>query len=134
MQKEETAAKVRIIRLAAVISMSRYKDLLPHAGHKITCGCYGTKQDNVRIKCEDCNEVIVSAPSCTKDEAKKMNNSEILTVTQEKWDSICTDYKGIFHDYYNEQPEWKGRRCVMSGCVCDDLGQLLIEGVHFVIV
>jgi len=59
---------------------------------------------------------------------------KLITVSQDKWDSICSDYKGIWQDYYDECPEWKGRRVVMSGCITEDpveLGKLLVEGVHF---
>lgn len=59
----------------------------------------------------------------------------MIKVSKEKWDSIHTDYKGIWQDYYNEKPEWKGKRVVMSGCINpNELGKLLVEDVHFVIV
>jgi len=64
----------------------------------------------------------------------KYTVGKLITVSQEKWDSICEDYKGIWQDYYDECPEWKGRRVVMSGCITEDpaeLGKLLVEGVHF---
>lgn len=59
----------------------------------------------------------------------------MIEVSQNKWDSIPDDYKGKWHDYYNEHPEWLGRNVVMSGCISNpnELGKLLIEGVHFVI-
>lgn len=59
---------------------------------------------------------------------------KLIEVSQEKWDSIGSDYKGIWQDYYDECPEWKGRKTVMSGCITEDpteLGKLLVEGVHF---
>lgn len=60
----------------------------------------------------------------------------MLKISKNKWDAIPSDYKGEWHDYYNEHPEWLGRKTVMSGCVTDpkELGKLLIEDVHFVIV
>lgn len=61
----------------------------------------------------------------------------MIQVKKKDWDKIPLDYKGIFQDYYNECPEWKGRKCVMSGCITNnprELGMLFIEGVHFVIV
>ncbi len=61
----------------------------------------------------------------------------MLSVPQSKWDSIPADYKGEWMDYYDEHPEWIGRKVVMSGCITEDpteLGKLLIEGVHFEIV
>lgn len=60
----------------------------------------------------------------------------MIEVSKEKWDSIGTDYKGIWHDYWGDKPEWKGRKCVLQGCVvdnCDHGTALLIEGVHFII-
>ena len=58
----------------------------------------------------------------------------MIKVTREKWDSICSDYKGEWMNYYNEHPEWLGRKVVMSGCISDDIGTLYIEGVHFEII
>ena len=60
----------------------------------------------------------------------------MIAISKEKWDSICADYKGEWQDYYNEHPEWLGRKVVMSGCITDnpnELGKLLVENVHFVI-
>lgn len=60
----------------------------------------------------------------------------MIEITQEKWDSIYSDYKGIWQDYYNEKPEWIGRKVVMSGCITQnpsELGKLLVEGEHFII-
>lgn len=62
---------------------------------------------------------------------------KLIPVSQKKWDSIGSDYKGTWEDYYDECPEWKGRKTVMSGCITEDpteLGKLLVEGVHFKIV
>lgn len=59
----------------------------------------------------------------------------IIKISKEKWDSIYTDYKGTWQDYYNERPQWVGRKVVMSGCINPkELGSLLVEGVHFIIV
>ena len=60
----------------------------------------------------------------------------MIKVSQEQWNSICTDYKGIFQDYHGDKPEWKGKRCVMSTCITKNPNErcsLLIEDVHFVI-
>ena len=48
----------------------------------------------------------------------------MVKVSKEKWDSIPTDYKGIWQDYYNEKPEWKGKRVVMSGCITENPNEL----------
>lgn len=60
----------------------------------------------------------------------------LIVISKDKWESICSDYKGTWMNYYNDHPEWLGRKVVMSGCITDDpqeLGKLLIEGVHFII-
>lgn len=60
----------------------------------------------------------------------------MLKVSKEKWDSIPSDYKGKWKDYYNEHPEWKGRKTVMSVCLTEnpnELCKLWVEGVYFVI-
>ena len=58
----------------------------------------------------------------------------MIQVTREKWDSIYHDYKGEWMNYYNDKPEWLGRKVVMSGCISDDMGKLYVEGVHFEII
>jgi hypothetical protein len=57
----------------------------------------------------------------------------MIKVSKEKWDKIHDDFKGIFQDYHGENPEMKGRLTVLSGCISDELGSLLFEGVHFII-
>ena len=60
----------------------------------------------------------------------------MLKISKEKWNSIDDDYKGTWNNYYNDHPEWTGRKVVMSGCITNDpqeLGKLLIEDVHFII-
>lgn len=60
----------------------------------------------------------------------------MIEISKEKWDAIHADYKGIWQDYYNERPEWIGKRIVMSTCITDnsnELCSLLVEDVHFVI-
>lgn len=60
----------------------------------------------------------------------------MIEISKKEWDSIDNDYKGEWHDYHNDHPEWIGKKVVMSGCISKDpseLGKLLIEGVHFVI-
>ena len=61
----------------------------------------------------------------------------MIEISKKEWNSIANDYKGEWQDYYNEHPEWFGKKVVMSGCISKDpneLGKLLIEGVDFVIV
>ena len=60
----------------------------------------------------------------------------MFKVTKEELDAIHPDYKGEWQNYYNDHPEWIGRKVVMSICLTHDpneLGSLFIEGVHFVI-
>lgn len=60
----------------------------------------------------------------------------MIKVSQKEWDSIHADYKGVWHDYHGDHPEWKGKRVVMSTCITNnpnELCSLLIEGVHFII-
>lgn len=64
------------------------------------------------------------------------STDKMIKISKEKWESIHTDYKGQWQDYYNDHPEWIGRKVVMSTCISDNpnkLGKLLIEGVHFIV-
>lgn len=61
----------------------------------------------------------------------------MIKVSKEKWNSICNDFKGIWHDFWGDHPEWKGRKIVLRGAVennCEHGTQLLIENEHFIIV
>lgn len=60
----------------------------------------------------------------------------MIKVSQKEWASIHADYKGVWHDYHGDHPEWKGKRVVMSTCIThnpNELCALLVEGVHFII-
>ena len=58
----------------------------------------------------------------------------MLIINVEKWNSISNDCKGVFSDYHGDNPEWKGKKTVMEGCLVKNASsKLLIEGVHFVI-
>lgn len=60
----------------------------------------------------------------------------MMKISSEEWDKISPLFKGEWQDYYNEHPEWIGRRVVMSSLFANDpaeLGGLLIEGIDFVI-
>lgn len=48
----------------------------------------------------------------------------MIKVTKEQWDKIHRDYKG----------ERDGKKTVLSGCISNEIGALLIEGLHFEIV
>ena len=61
----------------------------------------------------------------------------MIKVTKEQWAKIPKDYKGKWTEdsFRNDIPtEFIGRRTVMSGCISDEQGALLTEGVHFEII
>lgn len=51
-------------------------------------------------------------------------------ITQAEYDAIGSDYKGVYHDYYEDHPGWKGRRTAM---LPGHGTKLFIEGLSFVI-
>lgn len=51
-------------------------------------------------------------------------------ITQAEYDAIGSDYKGVYHDYYEDHPGWKGRRTAM---LPGHGTTLFIEGLSFVI-
>lgn len=71
---------------------------------------------------------------------EQVSNLGLIQVSQEKWNRIPNDYKGIWERWIKDngwQPdlpeEYIGKRTVLSGCISDEIGSLLTEGVHFVI-
>lgn len=63
----------------------------------------------------------------------------MIKVSKEKWDSIYRDYKGIWEEWHLEYDktipkEFLGKRTAMGGCISDEQGVLLTEGIHFEIV
>lgn len=70
-----------------------------------------------------------------------MANNTMIKVSKVKWDSISNNYKGMWTRELKDngwQPdlpeEYIGKCTVMSGCISNELGSLLTEGVHFEIV
>lgn len=51
-------------------------------------------------------------------------------ISKEEYAGIGSDYKGIFHDYRRDRPEWKGRR---TAFLPGEGTTLSIEGVHFLV-
>ena len=51
-------------------------------------------------------------------------------ITQAEYGVIGSDYKGVYHDYYEDHPGWKGRRTAM---LPGHGTKLFIEGLSFVI-
>jgi len=71
----------------------------------------------------------------------KKVGSIMIEVTKEQWDKISKDYKGQWTREIKEngwQPdlpeEYIGKKTVMSGCISNEIGSLLTEGAHFVII
>lgn len=60
--------------------------------------------------------------------------SDRVKITRKAYEQIDPDYRGIWHDYWGDHPEWVGRRTVISTCITYDVNacaELWIEGVHF---
>ncbi len=57
--------------------------------------------------------------------------SAIVYITQAEYDAIGNDFKGVWHDYHGDRPEWKGRRTAM---IAEYGTRLFIEGVSLKIV
>ena len=55
----------------------------------------------------------------------------MIRVTPEQWRKIHADYKGRWSADYAPKPEYVGKRTVLSGCISNEIGSLLTEGVHF---
>ncbi|WP_434510103.1 hypothetical protein [Desulfitobacterium sp. AusDCA] len=62
----------------------------------------------------------------------------MITISKEEWNQIPDCYKGKWMREIKDngwQPnlpeEYIGRRTVMSGCISDEKGSLLTEGIHF---
>ena len=51
-------------------------------------------------------------------------------ITKEQFAKICSDYKGVFHDYQGTHPEHKGRR---TAFLPGEGTALFLEGVHFLV-
>jgi hypothetical protein len=67
--------------------------------------------------------------------------TKMIKVTITEWNKISKDYKGKWERHIKEngwQPdlpeEYIGKRTVLSGCISEEIGSLLTEDVHFVIV
>lgn len=52
--------------------------------------------------------------------------SAVVRITQAEYDAIWSDFKGVWHNYYGDTPEWEGRRTAM---IAEYGTRLLIEGV-----
>ena len=61
----------------------------------------------------------------------------MITITRKAYEAIDSDYRGIYHDYWNIHPEWFGRRVVISTCITNnpnETAELWIENVNFKII
>lgn len=82
------------------------------------------------------NRWLIVIQSILRNEITGENGGYMQHIKQEEWDKIPEDNKGEWKDYYNDHPEWLGKKVVMSGCITgnvNELGKLYIEDVHFVI-
>ena len=52
--------------------------------------------------------------------------SAVVRITQAEYDAIWSDFKGVWHNYYGDTPEWEGRRTAM---IAEYGTRLFIEGV-----
>lgn len=52
--------------------------------------------------------------------------SAVVRITQAEYDAIWRDFKGVWHNYYGDTPEWEGRRTAM---IAEYGTRLFIEGV-----
>lgn len=57
--------------------------------------------------------------------------SAIVHITQAEYDAIGCEFKGVWHDYYGDSPEWEGRRVAM---IAGYGTKLFIEGVSLEII
>lgn len=62
----------------------------------------------------------------------------MIKVSKREWNKIPSDYKGKWtrkiksNGWQPDLPEeYIGKRTVLSGCISDEIGSLLTEGVHF---
>lgn len=56
----------------------------------------------------------------------------MVRVSKAKWDKIPKDYKGRWDNPREES--YIGKRTVLSGCIGEKPGSLLIERIHFEVV
>ena len=59
------------------------------------------------------------------------DNSPMKTITEKEYNALPADFKGVYHDYYGDHPEWKGRRTAAFPC---ELPGQFIEGVNLRII
>lgn len=78
-----------------------------------------------RVKAHE-NKIKFSRP---RTKGEKGNSME--RITRAEFDRIGADFKGIWHDYWGDHPEWKGRRVAF---LPGHGTTLFIEGVSFEIV
>lgn len=62
----------------------------------------------------------------------------MIKVSKDQWNKISNDYKGEWDEavvnYREDVPkDFIGKKTVLSGCISEDKGSLLTEGIHFII-
>lgn len=74
-----------------------------------------------------------------KTKMKKTNKTQsnpLYKISKAEWEAIHPDYRGVWQAYFDDMPERKGLRVVMSVCLTNDPTEncgLLFEGIDFVI-
>ena len=61
----------------------------------------------------------------------RAERAKMQQITKAEYDRIGNDFKGVWHDYWGDHPEWKGRRVAF---LPGHGTTLFIEGVSFEIV
>jgi len=62
---------------------------------------------------------------------KDQKQKSVKTITEEEYQNLPADFKGLYQDYYCDHPEWKGHRTAAFPC---ELPGLFIEGVNLKII
>ena len=68
-----------------------------------------------------------------RDDGMWRDENGTLHVTKRSYYNTSTDFRGTYHDYYNERPDLKGKRTFMPPLCLGYSTCLLIEGNGFVI-
>lgn len=110
------------------------RSLVPNA--EVPFGTDGVKTETVSTTG---NPVRTMIRTKGKTKMKKMNKTQsklLCRISKAEWKAINPDYKGVWQAYFDDMPERKGLRVVMSVCLTNDPTEncgLLFEGIDFVI-
>lgn len=62
----------------------------------------------------------------------KRRKPSVRLIPQSNWERIPDDYKAVWSN--EAYPDLVGRNTVLSGCISDESGSLMIEGINFEII